>query len=524
MAKKTLEDISHEIEVNKEVLASMPVNNAKNLSAYKKKIESLKTEYSKYRDDIYEELEKRTGKYLDVKPNARTEIVEHELNSLNSVDILNPINTPYEKLRLDTLFYSLAHYYKDDLENVNNDIKKAIEIYKNVGINLTHEDFCYSDYAEKYIEELTRDDSIDRMKDIFEDLHWKCPDLILHIEVSLRIIYHKNIKLFEKYIEDQQRAILSGNMTVDDYVMKRTNLGRELYDLKNYDTFVILNKFMNNELLLNDYNTVSVGKSYGKFLGDNYDISFAKEKVEDFKNLYNNLEEYRNYSKFSYVLDDVKKKFQDKTKQDDKIKSINDEIEKLIKSLEKSYNSLNTETGFLFFKHKADPDKAHLEINTSMEELDKKFDEYDNISIDNQLKSKLNETSTIFDALWFVLSFKTYLRTLIKSLDDTVTIGFIKERVSEFESFLYDPTVNVIKNINLNANDDVGLVIIDHYRMFNINITQDDIADEDTIKQTRKALLIIINSYYMEQANLDINFITNLFEARKLVIDKKANN
>ena len=43
MAKKTLEDISHEIEVNKEVLASMPVNNAKNLSAYKKKIESLKT-------------------------------------------------------------------------------------------------------------------------------------------------------------------------------------------------------------------------------------------------------------------------------------------------------------------------------------------------------------------------------------------------------------------------------------------------------------------------------------------------
>jgi predicted nuclease with TOPRIM domain len=162
---------------------------------------------------------------------------------------------------------------------------------------------------------------------------------------------------------------------------------------------------MNNELLLNDYNTVSVGKSYGKFLGDNYDISFAKEKVEDFKNLYNNLEEYSNYSKFNYVLDDVKKKFQDKTKQDDKIKSINDEIEKLIKSLEKSYNSLNTETGFLFFKHKADPDKAHLEINTSMEELDKKFDEYDNISIDNQLKTKLNETSTIFDALWFVLSF-----------------------------------------------------------------------------------------------------------------------
>ena len=47
------------------------------------------------------------------------------------------------------------------------------------------------------------------MKDIFEDLHWKCPDVILHVEISLRALFDKNVKAFEKYIEDKKLVLSS---------------------------------------------------------------------------------------------------------------------------------------------------------------------------------------------------------------------------------------------------------------------------------------------------------------------------
>ena len=38
MAIKRLDDFNHEVEVTKEVLSSMPINNAKNVALYKNKI------------------------------------------------------------------------------------------------------------------------------------------------------------------------------------------------------------------------------------------------------------------------------------------------------------------------------------------------------------------------------------------------------------------------------------------------------------------------------------------------------
>ena len=46
MAIKRLDDFNHEVEVTKEVLSSMPINNAKNVALYKNKISELKDEYS----------------------------------------------------------------------------------------------------------------------------------------------------------------------------------------------------------------------------------------------------------------------------------------------------------------------------------------------------------------------------------------------------------------------------------------------------------------------------------------------
>ena len=71
MAIKSLENFNQDIEVVKEVLASMPINNAKNLSLYKSKIAELKTEYVNDRKELFNEIKRRSAKYLEMKPNSR---------------------------------------------------------------------------------------------------------------------------------------------------------------------------------------------------------------------------------------------------------------------------------------------------------------------------------------------------------------------------------------------------------------------------------------------------------------------
>lgn len=521
MGIKKLEDFNHDVEVHKNVLSSMPINNAKNLKIYKEKVQELKNEYSTYREQLYEEIVVRSKKYLNMKPTNKIEQIEKELLDFKELNLFNPINTPFEKLGLDNISYSLNHYFKNDLAVVNNDIKKVFEIFRLAGIELTSKDFVYSNYAKKYIFELQKDDDIERMKDIFEDIHWKCPDVILHIEICIRILFNKNIKKFEEYLKSKKKEVLVNDLELDDFLIKKDNLSKELNFLQNYDDAAIIFKFMNGDLILNDYSKVNVDKSYSKFLGDNVDISAAKGMIKDFENLLFNLDEYKNYLKYTYILDDVKKKYAEKTTHLGIAEKLQKEISTLESDLVKLNNDINngTNKGFWIFKKKVAVEQLHLTLNEKIKELDKKYDEYDNEYIYEMMNKNLNETSSVYDVFKFVLSFKGYLRNCIKSLDKEVNINFIKQSVKEFEEFLNNPNLNVLKNIKFLTDTDVALVIADHYKMLNIDIDKDSL-EEENIDNLMKDLKIIINNYYLENTGLDINFILELFESKK-IIEKK---
>ena len=56
MGIKKLDDFNHDVDVAKDVLTSMPINNAKNLALYKTKVSELEEEYSGYRDQLLKEI------------------------------------------------------------------------------------------------------------------------------------------------------------------------------------------------------------------------------------------------------------------------------------------------------------------------------------------------------------------------------------------------------------------------------------------------------------------------------------
>lgn len=518
MGIKRLEDFNHDVEVAKEVLSSMPINNAKNLNLYKAKVKEYKDEYSAYRDTVYREMKNRCNQYLSFKPSERVNLIKGELLGYKDLGLFNPINTPFEKMGFDTLLYSLTHYYKNDLAAVNADIKEALSKFELVGITLTENDFVYSNYARKYMKELLVNDDLERMKDIFEDLHWKCPDVISHIETSLRILFNKNIKVFERYIENRKKEVILDNLTYEDYVNKRGNLAKELYDLENYETDVIVGKFMDGKLMFNDYTTINISKCYSKFLGDNCDVNKGKSKLPDFKNLLYNLREYEYYLKYSYVLDDMKVKYADKANHQGETAKLSKEINALVDDLARLTDEINqgTSKGFWIFKKKIDIESHYLSINEKVKELDNKYEEYDNAMFMERINTYITSTSTVYDVFRFAYSFKGYLRNCIKNHEDNVDINQIKETVKDFEIFLMDPNLNVLKNIVFSVDNDLAVIIMDHYKMLEINVKSDELT-RDGIAELKKALEIIINNQYLENSGYTINFMSDLFECKKMI-------
>jgi len=519
---KRLEDVNHEIDVAKEVLDSMPKNNAKNLAAYKKKVQELKEEYTGMRDEVLAEIRRRASKTLNTQPSPRLELVKKELQDYEELSLFNPVNTPFEKLGFDTLLYSITHYYKTDLASVNADIKEAFARFEAAGVPITENDFIYSNYARKYIRELLKDDNIDRMKDVFEDLHWKCPDVISHIETSLRIIFNKNIKSFEKYIETKQKDIVMDNLSYDDYVIKRNNLARELNDLELYDEAVIIKRFMDGELILSDFSPVSVSKCYSRFLGDNCDVSKGRAKKDDFRNLYHNLNEYKYYLKFKYLLDDFRKKYAERDAHKDDLARVTKEINTLVDELVKLTSEINegSTKGFLFFRKKVDIEQHYLTVNEKVKELDAKYEEYDKALVYSKLNEFITDTSTIYDVFRFVVSYKGYLRACIKENVEDADIKKVKETVKEFDAFLSDPNISVLNNLAFTVENDVALIIIDHYKLLEISLNMDELTPEG-IDGLKQALEIINISNSLEEYDLSIDYIENLFEAKKIINSNK---
>lgn len=522
MAIKRLEDFNHDVEVAKELLASMPINNAKNLVIYKNKVAELKEEYASNLEKIYNEVKRRCQKHLTYTPSERVNFVKKELSGYKELNLFSQMNTPFEKMGFDTLLYSLTHYYKNDLVSVNEDIKEALEKFRLAGVTLTEEDFIYSNYAKRYIRELLSDDDYDRMKDVFEDLHWKCPDVISHIETSFRILFDKNIKKFESYIERRKHEILVDHLSYEDYLIRRANLVKELDNLENYTEEVLINKFMTGSLLLNDYNAASISRSYAKFLGENGDINVAKSKDLEFMNLKSNLEEFKNFAKYEFVLEDAKKKYQERASHLGETARLAKEIQVLIGELVTLTKEINENKGkgFFIFRKKVDIEQNYLLINEKVRQLDMKYDEYDNALVYEKMNEHLTDTSTIYDVFKFVFAFKTYLRTCIKEQDDNVEIAKVKRIVKEFEEFLLDPNITMIKHAAFTENTDLAMVLMDHYKLLQINLKKDDL-NEDGIVDLQKCLNIIINNHYLEKYNLNMNYILNLFEGKKIVDTKK---
>ena len=185
---KMVKNILAKIEANKEILATMPQNTQKNRERYISRIQELLDEYEKYRADIEDILIQRYKRNIGVRENKKIEVINERLKTIDELLILLcDQKNSYEKMELDKNIYKLSKYYRENLESVNNQIEKCIVSFEKVGICLSADEFNYSIYVKEYMEKFLNeyrnlgDINSKEMKAKFDDIYWKCPEIIMQI-------------------------------------------------------------------------------------------------------------------------------------------------------------------------------------------------------------------------------------------------------------------------------------------------------------------------------------------------------
>ena len=496
-----------DISINKEVLNNLPKNNIKNQKKYQEKLKELTNTYNDILKLIEKEMHIREEKYQDFKINELINITKTKKENLyNNLYILDN-TTPYEKSNLSKLLYALDNFFDNNLESVNNIIKQIILIFKNINIELTIKDFNYTYYVNLYMTKFLENKSQEELKLCFEDIYFKAPTLFKQISLNFKYLYYTNIKKFLDYYKTLENKMLENTSSKEIY-NKFFNLNDEYLKLVLEDKYTISNKLINGEFNVKNYTKENIINTFKLFI--NKDI--LEENIINYKDimlkLLKSLIEYQGYLKYSFIIDDLKNKYNNK----DKYKNIS--LNKY-KELNKKQNNLfkkNKKINKLLYGRFKNKNKANLLITTSINiinELEKLYIEYEE-SLFLETFLNLDIDVNIFDLLNISLGSYTYLIKIFKQEYSDLTNEEIELEINKYIRFIRETKFTVLNHYLVNDSNELDYIIVDKYNLLGLDLNKDSLKNDldNLILNAR----IILNYYEInEKINLDnINYLINI--------------
>ena len=519
-----IEELKKEIEVQKEVLSTLPKNNKKNTEKYKDSISGELEKYKSKKDDVIKEINSRKEAVLNKLPKEKYVDKSESLDKIvNEYHWFSKYNTAYEKMQFDKILYNIS---KDKItyEDVNKTISNLLSMYKEAGVNLQVSDFAYSpifyEFMKIFIQNMN-DLGNRALSESFEKLYWKESNIITHMELTFRNLYYKYKDNFDKFLYVKQQKLLKdfNNSLIKQYQSLKELNDNEILNISN-----IYDKFMNKELNPNDFTKEKIEQVVGNYTDVN---SFNENKdslIEEFVKLKHTLEEYSYVLKYNYILEDMKKLYDEKDKYKGLVKTKAGEIKKAqakLDDLSKKVYLLNDEKqvnlGFIYkltktmwsSKNKNNKDevidKLYMDIDNQIMELKTLYDELDTDMFNEKLLL-FNGNSELISLLKLANSYYVYQDKLIGEQELKTD-----EVIEEINKFILSPYNNIINNINIENNKDIKQVIVDKYELSSINISADaleDISNIDTIINDINKIL-----YYnvIEKSNLTIEDIIYIY-------------
>lgn len=503
------------ISLDTEILSTLPKNNKKNADACLIELEKTHLRYDEIRNSIVNELQKRQQKHQDLKPSEEVSILKKRMIELEyKVTMLNPYNSPYEKMGLDRIIYDISKYYKNNLIKVNTDILLAINVFKKVGIFLTKEDFSYTSYAKEYMgvyfEEIN-DLSSDKLKHSFEKIYWKKPNVIKHIQLNFRQLYYKHLESFEKFCTDEERSfnksvLVNMNSACEDYI----SYSLKLEQVNNESDYLFLKKFSDKELDINNFAVKKIFDLYKVYTDATEIDEHINTSVIKFNKTIN---EYKNYYKFQFISDNVKEIFnvKDKDKEAVSKKKIAE-----IKKLETSLNSDKSKNAFSrLFKSKK------IDIDKTIDDLMNLYSELDELIFREKVLEFINEDSKISDLLELASSYFIYISRLLKNKNPDILDESIYEIVDSLKVYLIKEH-KLISNLNAFAEHDMAMIISDKYKLDNLKVSMDMLKQENLDNLINQTNQLITYYHISKLKNISIADIEEYLKITKKLLEINA--
>ncbi len=523
-----LDFVSNDVEVKKTFLSSLPTKTKTNIKKYNSSIDEIIEKYTSYRESVFNYI-KAKKKALNVhevkkdlsKVNKRIEILEKGRN------ILNPLNTSYEKMGFDGLLYRMSNYYVFNFDSIDNLINEFIDRFASAGINLDSKDFKYNYYVHRYMEVfLSVRDGVKTQDDLnatFEEIYWVNPDIISHIEINFRKLIKKNMRKFENYIAKIRKSyikeydISSYSKCIEE--LKSAYLEKE--HLSDENVSDIVNKAINKEFDISQYLESSKFRksAYSSFLSESVDIN-DKDNMKVICSLLNklsfNLEEYEGYLSILPIIESFKKDYEDLK---DKKSNNSSELKSIASSIKKDESYL-AKINSKIARGNKDKNLKMESINVT-QKLRDLYRKYDDEFFKSRVLSILNPNMTVSDVLELFLSFDYFKKLTIQKVYEINNYNEVIKQSDIFDEFAKNPTNLIVKGLPVFEHNNIPRIIANKYKLNNLLITEDDITP-DNLGALKNKIDLITRVYKINESNTTVEKIWFIVNANKIIEKMKA--
>ena len=540
--KKIINEVIDEIKIDKEVIDLMPKKGVKALRERNKKIEELQIKYKELAEATDKEMRNRYNKILKVSDNPDIPGIKKKMEDLNKMEQIIDKPSSFEKMNFDELMYKLNGYYKQNLEVTNQYICDCIIKFREVGIKISAEDFNICEDVHEYmkvlLDELDKGNSMnsERLKKTFEKIYWKCSEIIVYIYVNIKYLYEKNEKTIDKvYATSIENTLKFAKTSVEEIKENKLILIRKLQEIESVDSKIIAEKFLNNDLDVNDFKQENYLSIYNKLVDasvENLDKDEKANMDENIKKLYYNCKEYLKYTEFKFINEEILKIRQEILKENEATKNEKGKdakkneyeiIKKQIKETEDKIFKLNEEISSNnkvgIFKKKIDEkiiSEKTLERNSKISDLKNLYTKEEQLKIKEEISKSINDASKLLDVLKLGSFYYGFLaRTIIKK-NPEIEGNEIEKMISDLRKFVEWTDFSVINNISVSEKKEIAIVIKDRYKLFGMVLTKDDFGEaniEDLIKQTQ----IITEYNNIQNSSVKLEDIQYAMKAREVL-------
>ena len=535
--------IEEDTEAKKVLISTMPTKTKTNIKKFNSKIDDVVEKYNEYEKAVKKYIDTKS-KSFDIKKNKKDlEEINNRVNTLERVKfVLNPINTPLEKMGFDNLLYQISNYYDFNFNSLNDIINQFLDKFELAGIKLSSDEFDYTCYVREYMvtfleARASKNGNYDNISSTFEKIYWVNPEIIEHIELNFRKLIKKHEKEFNEYIEDLQDKVKKDNQITDynDCLEKLKIAHAELDEIHEEDISDIIALAKNGEIDINTYFEDSKVRTtaYSELMIEPLDLKDKNSMTKFYDSLEKlkfNLEEYSNYLKFVPLFEDFKNAYEKFIpKEDDKKAILNKElknIESKINDKESKLEKLNKDifnedVGLFGLKNKANIIKKYKIDSIKMaRELYDLYKVYDEEYIKDKITPILNNSLTISDLLHLYYSFDYFKKRAIKKTFDITTYDEIIKLSESFDLFAMNPNNVIINGVPLFEETDLTRVIVNKYRIDNVNLTEGDLTEEN-LEVLLNKVKFVLRIREIEKSSTSVDKIWFMVQVKKINDAKK---